>query len=84
MMAAQPTTILVANEEPPLLRLVARILELEGYRVLTAGDGQQALNQLENQCPDLLMLALGRSVRHPSFPLSCSRLTGRTTSWPKR
>src|SRR5947208_118504 len=32
MMAAQPTKILVADEDPPLLRLVARILELEGYR----------------------------------------------------
>jgi DNA-binding response OmpR family regulator len=61
MMAAQPTTILVADEDPPLLRLVARILELEGYRVLTASDGQQTLKQLEIQRPDLLVLALSRS-----------------------
>ena len=46
-MAAKKTTILTADDDPQLLRLVARNLVLEDYNVLTAIDGRQALEQIE-------------------------------------
>jgi DNA-binding response OmpR family regulator len=55
-MPAKNTTILTADDDPQLLRLVARNLQLEGYDVLTASDGQQALSQVEQQVPDLVLL----------------------------
>jgi DNA-binding response OmpR family regulator len=39
-----------------LLRLIARNLELEVYEVLMASDGKQALEQIEQQVPDPVLL----------------------------
>ncbi len=55
-MAAKKTTILTADDDPQLLRLVARNLQLEGYDVLTASDGKLALEQVETHAPDLVLL----------------------------
>src|SRR5947209_12851659 len=55
-MAAKKTTIVTADDDPQLLRLVARNLQLEDYEVLTASDGKQALEQVENHTPDLVLL----------------------------
>ena len=55
-MPVKKTTILTADDDPQLLRLVARNLELEGYEVLMASDGKQALEQIEQQVPDLVLL----------------------------
>ncbi|HET8631001.1 MAG TPA: response regulator [Thermomicrobiales bacterium] len=48
-------TILVAEDEPDLLALLAAILEEAGYRVLRARDGAAALAQVERERPDLLL-----------------------------
>src|SRR5712691_11544164 len=55
-MPAKKTTILTADDDPQLLRLVMRNLQLEGYDVLVASDGKQALEQIETHQPDLVLL----------------------------
>ena len=55
-MPAKKTTILTADDDPQLLRLITRNLQLEGYEVLAVSDGQQALEQIEQQSPDLVLL----------------------------
>ncbi len=55
-MPAKRTTILVADDDPQILRLVARNLQLEDYAVLQASDGQQAVDQIETADPDLVLL----------------------------
>ncbi|HVB74009.1 MAG TPA: response regulator transcription factor [Ktedonobacteraceae bacterium] len=55
-MPAKKTTILAADDDPQLLRLMTRNLQLEGYDVLSASDGQQALEQIESSTPDLVLL----------------------------
>jgi DNA-binding response OmpR family regulator len=55
-MPAKKTTILAADDDPQLLRLITRNLQLEGYDVLAASDGQQALELIENNAPDLALL----------------------------
>jgi len=55
-MPAKKTTILTADDDPQLLRLIARNLELEDYQVLVASDGRQALEQIEQHAPDLVLL----------------------------
>ncbi|HEU5230272.1 MAG TPA: response regulator transcription factor [Ktedonobacteraceae bacterium] len=55
-MPAKKTTILTADDDPQLLRLVARNMQLEGYEVITASDGKQALELIETQLPDLVLL----------------------------
>jgi CheY-like chemotaxis protein len=48
-------TILVADDEPAIVELLAELLSAEGYRVLTAFDGRAALASLERERPDLLL-----------------------------
>ena len=49
--------MLVAEDEPHLLRLVQFRLEREGYDVVTAADGQSALGSSVYECrPDLCLL----------------------------
>jgi DNA-binding response OmpR family regulator len=55
-MPAKKTTILAADDDPQLLRLMTRNLQLEGYDVIAASDGQQALEQIESNTPDLVLL----------------------------
>jgi DNA-binding response OmpR family regulator len=57
-MPVKKTTILAADDDPQLLRLVTKNLELSGYEVLSAIDGQQALDQIEARQPDLALLDL--------------------------
>jgi DNA-binding response OmpR family regulator len=49
-------TILIAEDDPRMLKLVRRTLELEGYRVITASDGRQALELALAESLDLLVL----------------------------
>ena len=49
-------TILVVEDEPNVRKLVTVNLAQRGYRVLEAGNGQQAWEQLNNQKPALLIL----------------------------
>jgi DNA-binding NtrC family response regulator len=42
-MVEQPSTILVADDEEPLLRLCSRLLERKGYAVLPARDGDEVV-----------------------------------------
>ena len=55
-MPVKKTTIVAADDDPQLLRLVTRNLEFEGYEVLPASDGVLALEQVEAHSPDLVLL----------------------------
>jgi two-component system KDP operon response regulator KdpE len=48
--------ILVVDDEPRMVRFVRMNLELEGYRVSTAGSGIEALNAVREEIPDLVIL----------------------------
>ena len=49
-------TVLVADDEPVLRRLVAEALRDEGYAVTEAGDGGALLARLATEPPDLVLL----------------------------
>ena len=51
-----PTNILVVDDEPRYLALVQINLETAGYSVITAMDGQQAVNAVASQKPDIVLL----------------------------
>jgi DNA-binding response OmpR family regulator len=51
-----PHTILVADDEPINRSLIQRRLEREGYRVLTAQNGQEAVEKARASLPDLVIL----------------------------
>ena len=47
--------ILIIDDEPDILKLLATILEEEGYAVLTAADGQEGLARFRTDRPDLVI-----------------------------
>jgi CheY-like chemotaxis protein/phosphoribosyl 1,2-cyclic phosphodiesterase len=52
----QETTILVADDDPDVMAVLVETLEPEGYRVLTAVDGEAALELARKERPDILVL----------------------------
>jgi two-component system, OmpR family, KDP operon response regulator KdpE len=50
--------VLVVDDEAETRRLLRDTLEQEGYRVVTANSGEEALRQVETAPPDLLVLDL--------------------------
>jgi DNA-binding response OmpR family regulator len=53
-----PQTVLVVDDEEAIAEAVRARLESEGYRVLVAQDGPQALEAAEREHPDLVVLDL--------------------------
>ena len=51
-------TILVVEDEPTLRETLAEALETDGFRVLTAADGREALTRFRAERPDLVLLDL--------------------------
>jgi putative two-component system response regulator len=51
-----PGTILVADDEPANVTLLARQMRRLGYEVLTASNGREALEVLDNNRPDIVLL----------------------------
>ena len=48
--------ILIIEDEEILLELLAKKLDQEGYKVLTATDGEKGLEKLKKEKPDLVLL----------------------------
>lgn len=51
-------TILIADDERNITDVCKRYLELEGYRVVVADDGQEALDRWRSEKPDVVILDL--------------------------
>ncbi|MCJ1688809.1 response regulator [Rathayibacter sp. VKM Ac-2927] len=51
--------ILIADDDPQILRALRITLTARGYDVVTAGDGTEAINRAIDERPDLYMIDLG-------------------------
>ena len=51
-----PKKILIADDEPNIVISLAYLLKREGYTVLIAHDGQEALDTIAREKPDLVLL----------------------------
>jgi two-component system KDP operon response regulator KdpE len=49
-------TVLVVDDEPRVLQFTKMNLELEGFRVITAADGYEAIDKVVKELPDLVVL----------------------------
>jgi len=58
-MAPMPCRVLVVDDNVDAARTMAMLLELEGYQVECAFDGQQALDCVRDRPPDALLLDIG-------------------------
>jgi len=49
-------TVLIVDDEPDIVRLIATALRPEGFRLLTANDGETALGIARTERPTLILL----------------------------
>ncbi|CAO3431351.1 response regulator [Azospirillum doebereinerae] len=56
---SMPLRVLVVDDEPPIRRFLRTSLSAQGYDIVEAGDGAQALAEMRRRPPDLLVLDLG-------------------------
>jgi len=82
--------VLVVDDDPATLKLLATVLETSGYAVRTADDGRQAMEMIRERIPDFLVtdwempnvngIELAEWVRQQPFPkyVYTILVTGRT------
>lgn len=54
--ASRMTQVLVVDDDPEILDVVAQLLITEGYEVHTAANGLEALAQIRKNPPDVILL----------------------------
>lgn len=59
-----PARILIVDDEPPIRRFLRTSLTSQGYVVLEAGDGAEALDTLKRNAVDVVVLDLGLPNLH--------------------
>lgn len=55
-MVMEGKKILIADDEPDILEIISYNLQLHGYEVITAKDGDQAIQKAKQSHPDLIIL----------------------------
>jgi len=58
-MISSRTLAQVVEDDPAMALFIRRNLELEDFQVVVSGDGEGALDQFEDEVPDLVILDLG-------------------------
>lgn len=53
-----PKKILLVDDDPDILKVIALRVRKAGYEIITAEDGQKALDLMQTQKPDLVLLDL--------------------------
>jgi two-component system response regulator MprA len=75
-----PATVLVVDDDRAIRESLDRALSLEGYRVLAAADGAQALDRVAADAPDVIVLDL--MMPNVDGLTVCRRLRGRRDRTP--
>ena len=57
------STILIADDEPNIVAALEFLLERNGYEVIIARNGEEALEMVERRVPDMVLLDIMMPVR---------------------
>ena len=74
-MSEQPPKILVVDDVPENVRLLEAVLVSRGYEVVTANDGWAALDLVETEEPDLILLDVMMPASARSRPSAAHQRT---------
>jgi CheY-like chemotaxis protein len=76
------TTVLIAEDNPTNRELLRELLEIRGFRVTEACNGQEALALIERATPDILLLDIGMPIMDGFAVIREIRDNPRFTSLP--
>ena len=57
-MENQKKRILLIDDEPSIIKMIAKRLEVEGFEVMTAMDGEEGFQKAQSEKPDLVIVDL--------------------------
>lgn len=78
----EDTTILLVEDNAPLLRNAAFLLKVIGFEVLTAADGLAALHIMQQRTPDLVLCDIQMPRMTGYELLACARADDRWSETP--
>ena len=55
-MTSEAKTVMVVEDIPNLLEMIAQMLDANEYKIIKAKDGQECLEKLKEQIPDIILL----------------------------
>jgi DNA-binding response OmpR family regulator len=67
---AKDTKILVIDDDPDLVEAMKVVLESKNYRVVTAESGEEGLEGVRSERPDLIILDVMMETRDKGFEVS--------------
>jgi len=73
--------VLMADDEPDILNIMAKKVKEAGYDVVTARDGQDAWNKICSENPDVIILDLTMPVFNGFYVLKKLRETPPSKKW---
>jgi len=53
---SETKTVMIVDDEPDVLLSVSQIMDANNYRTIKAKDGQECLDKLKEEIPDILLL----------------------------
>ncbi len=59
---SQKAKVLIVDDEPNNVDFLEQALEDSGYQLITATNGQEALNKIQSEQPDLVLLDLAMPI----------------------
>ena len=74
--------ILIADDEPDVVRVLATRLRAHDYQVIGALDGMQAVSQAHHERPDLILLYIRMSASDGFAVLESLRMSSHTDTIP--
>jgi DNA-binding response OmpR family regulator len=77
-----PRTVMVVDDDSDIVDMTRLILEEGGYRVIPAGSGAEALQRLEQDHPDLILLDVNMPEMDGWQVLRVLKVDERTTGIP--
>jgi len=74
--------ILIADDEPDMVRMLANRLRANNYQVIAALDGMQTLSAARREQPDLIVLDIRMPAKDGCSVLEMLRMSAQTTLIP--
>ena len=82
MAQAKGGTVLVVDDDPDVRKVLADAFESEGFRVMTAANGMQALHRARDAAPDVIILDLNMPMMSGDAFLYAWRVGAETQGVP--
>ncbi len=80
-MSPKTLKILMAEDEPDVLDVMSKAVERQGYKVITATNGEDAWQKIQSQKPDVILLDINMPIKNGFEVLKLVRENPTKKNW---